>query len=674
MSFGLSIFLSAFLLFIIQPLISKQLLPAFGGASHVWLGNILFFQGVLLLGYLYSFTLTKISNLRHQVKMHLALLCLSFLSFPIMPKVGNAPSLLSPLQILIVLATTIGLPAVLISASSPLFQFWHNHCFKSAFPYRYYALSNFGSLLGLLAFPFLLEPYLGLKIQFTLWSILYLVFCLCTLSCFALVKKLPLLKGEPPKSPLFKSQILSWLLLAFLSNALLLSVTQIMTQSIMSFPLLWVVPLSLYLITYILTFAAKRKPWQTLWCTLFLVAFAVVLTVSSQHQFLLSFQIFIFSLLLFSGCMVLHGELVKRQPAQSHLPAFYLSLAAGGVLGGIFINIIAPLLFTQNWDFYLVLFSVALFIGLTILQVETKQFKHHFLTLSWCFSFIGLSILFGKHLNSAQKDVIYHHRNFFGVMEIAQVPASSYRDATRSLRHGHITHGMQFTEISKSKLPTSYYSEGSGIGHAVAFKRQQNETQTVNYAVIGLGTGTTAALSQKGDCLDFYEIDPDIVRLAKNYFTFLKEAPAKINILQGDGRLTLEQRLQTFGSAQYDVIAVDAFNGDAIPLHLVTLEALQIYQKHLNDNGILAFHISSRYLDLYPPLQALASKLALNAYVVHQSQDLKKGISASEWVLLSKDKSLGAYLFQKHALLFKTERTDEIWTDDKSNLLAMIRW
>ncbi len=679
MSFKISVFLSAFLLFIIQPLITKKLLPWFGGSANVWLCNILFFQAILLLGYLYSFFLTKIKPLTAQVKIHFALLALSLVFLPIMPKETFASlQIWPPLVILLVLISSIGLPCILISASSPLFQFWHNHCYQTPFPYRYYALSNFGSLLGLLAFPFLLEPYLGLKTQLILWSCLYGLFCLSSLSCFRLVAHgpLPSLEAEVKPAALPWQNIVSWFILGFFSNALLLSVTQVMMQSVVSFPLLWIIPLALYLITFIITFYSKKAYVRPVWVVLFTLSFAIILYVPTQHQFLLSCQILLYGLLLFSGCMICHGELVRRQPEKSHLPAFYLSLAGAGVLGGSFINILAPLIFNQCWDFYLILFGLSLVVGYTILQNGSQKRSHLFSVASWCVSFVGLALLFGYHLNTTQKNIVYHHRNFFGAMEIAQITPNPYREGERSLRHGNIIHGHQFTQAAKRRLPTTYYGEESGVGLSIAYQRQKSDgsAKGLNIGVIGLGTGTIAALSQKGDVLRFYEIDPDIVSIAKKYFTFLQDTPASTDIIIGDGRLSLAQRLRENGSDNYDVLAVDAFNGDAIPLHLLTIEAFQTYLKHLKPHGILAFHISSRYVDLYPPVQALATKLNLNAYVIHNMAESKTAVSAAEWVLVSRDQMLGSYLYQKKALQFKENRTQTLWTDEKNNLLAAIRW
>lgn len=681
-AFSLSIFLSAFLLFIIQPLLAKKLLPWFGGSPAVWLSIVLFFQSALLIGYLYAYCLTKITRLNAQVFIHLSLLLLSLLFIPLNPLEEIATlSLWHPIAIIAVLSTTLLLPGIIISASSPLFQYWYCQCYQTDFPYRYYALSNFGSLLGLLAFPFVLEPLLGLNIQLSIWSGLYLLYIVSSTFCLMVVARQAKLKHKETvivQEKLAHLKVAFWIALTLLSCALLLTTTQVMLQNVASFPLLWVIPLALYLITFIITFSYPKVYYRPLWLGVYTLLCASVFYFSSHHKLMLSAQISIYASLLFSGCMICHGELIRSKPSKQHLTTFYLAIAFGGVFGGLFINIIAPLFFNEWWDFYLVLLAIFSFGAVLSCQSARPRSINHFVRISSCMmGFMGLSVLLYSHLRHIHEDIIYHHRNFFGAFEVADRNKDLGEYHYRALYNGNILHGQQFLTAHKQTMATSYYSVGSGIGHALTYQRllknQAPFNQGLRVGVIGLGSGTIATLTENGDFLRFYEIDPDIHKIARKYFSYLDNAKAAIDVTIGDGRLKLAQALK-IGSENYDVLAIDAFNGDAIPVHLLTLEAMQIYLSHLAPNGILAFHVSSRYIDLYPPLQALASKLNLYAFITYNDEDRSNAIYTSEWVLITRRPELGAYLYQEKALSFHAERMENIWTDDFNYLLSVIRW
>lgn len=667
--FTASIFLSAFLMFIIQPLFAKKLLPWFGGGAAVWLTNILYFQAALLLGYFYSFLLTKIASLSLQVKIHFVLLALSLLFLPIKPVESLATlSLPLPLTILSVLTASLFLPSLVICATSPLLQYWYSQCYHTDFPYRYYALSNFASLFGLFAFPLILEPLLGLNTQLHLWSGIYVLFFLCIIGCLKIVHDQPapvLVLEELKQSTLVT--VMSWILPVFLSNALLLCITQVMMHDVAGFPLLWIIPLALYLITFIITFYRKDFYHRSIWIVVFAIAFGFILLLPNSHSLLLLAQVLVYSILLFSGCMICHGELVKLQPNKQLLPTFYLAIALGGVLGGVFVNLIAPLIFNTWWDLYGILFCIFFYAGF---------FQNY--TYKWWGAFAALGILFACHIQDMTATVIYQHRNYFGAFDITQTGVPPYTPLQRTLRHGSILHGQQYLDPVRRHFPASYYGPKSGVSLAIAFERQLKAPDAVykglRIGVIGLGAGTVGALCQVGDTLCFYEIDPDVVKVANRFFYYLADTPAITHIELGDGRLVLEKKLHTSGSELYDVLVIDAFTGDSIPIHLLTQEALQIYSAHLAPNGILAFHISSRYVNLYPPLQALAKKLGFNAYLTSNSSKKELAIATSRWVLITRNPQLGTYVFQQGALEFDPKRTQRIWTDDYNYLLDAIQW
>ncbi len=681
-AFGLSIFLSAFLLFIAQPLLAKKLLPWFGGGPAVWLSIVLFFQTILLLGYLYAYGLTKLKNIHWQVKIHLSLFLVSLIFIPTIPLESQV--LLTtwpPVGVFCILFSTLCLPAIIICASSPLLQYWYCHCYKTEYPYRFYGLSNAGSLIGLLAFPFLLEPFLGLQFQLYGWSLLYLLYLGCASICLYLVyQKAPTFDLNTQQTPalLNRFSAFMWVAFTFLSSALLLTVTQIILQDVAGFPLLWVVPLSLYLISFIVTFSFPKVYVNFVWIGLFIVLCAILFYFFSHHTLMLTTQIALFSGLLFSGCMICHGEIYRLKPDKSHLTTYYLFIALGGVLGGLFVNLIAPLIFNQWWDFYLTIFGILLFAGIYLGLKEQSQFIRRSVKGVWLFAFVILGFLLFLHLDKINEDVVHNHRNFFGSFEVTERFPRSEEFRYRTLTNGNILHGKQFLFLPKRNKATTYYSHQSGIGLAIEYERllhkKASTSPGVSVGVIGLGTGTIAALLNHHDSLRFYEIDPDIETIARSYFYYLTDSSAKTEVVIGDGRVKLNEELNKTGSHQFDILAIDAFSGDSIPVHLLTLEALELYLSHLTPKGILAFHISSRYLDLFPPLQALASKLNIFMFTTHNSEDLENGIFSSQWVLLSKNPEIGSFLYMNHSLLFPPERIFTVWTDDYNYLLSIIRW
>lgn len=686
LAFSFSIFLSAFLLFIIQPLLAKTLLPLFGGSPAVWLSNLVFYQTALLLGYAYAYFVTKIKRISWQAMVHFGLLALSLLLLPITPAKELATlNLWQPLTVFAVLGTTLLAPVVVLSATSPLLQFWYYHSYHSDFPYRYYALSNLGSLLGLFAFPLLLEPLFGLKIQLAWWSIGYALFCAgCAICAFITLKQNKSLEQKIASSaaPVAVSAVFSWLLLTALSSALLLTTSQVMMQNVIGMPLLWVIPLALYLISYIVIFYQPRCYNRPVWISLFLLLSAAIFYLPTHHQLTLLVQIVSFTLLLFSGCMICHGELYSLKPDKQHLTFYYLMMALGGVLGGLFVNLVSPLVFNEWWDFYGTIFAIFLYLicvpiskaSLPETPYKASVIKQTLLPLS-LFAFVGLIALLAVTLKKTHADLILVHRNFLGMFEIAERYNNRF-DHMRILRNGNILHGQQYLAPDLRTSATTYYSQKSGIGIAIEYLRQQkiNTPMHLRIGAIGLGTGTIAALAHKGDTIRFYELDPDIVTAAKQYFSFLSDSPGKIETVVDDGRLALAKEFQNQGSQQFDIIAVDAFNGDAIPLHLLTKEAFQIYLSHLKPNGILAFHISSRYVDLYPPLQALSSELGLSAYLSRHVPKDERWLSQSEWLLISRQPEVGLFLFKKGALTFRDARIADVWTDDYNYLLPIIRW
>lgn len=680
LAFSISIFLSALLLFIIQPLLAKTLLPLFGGSPAVWLSNLVFYQMTLLLGYAYAYFVTKLPRFSWQAILHTSLLAMSLFLLPITPASELSQlNLWQPLTVFAVLSATLLVPVMILSATGPLLQHWYYQSYQSDFPYRYYALSNFGSLLGLFAFPLMLEPFFGLKVQLVWWSIGYGLFFITCSTCAAITAK----KNHAvnisikPRTRIANKALLSWLLLTALSSALLLTTTQVMLQSIIGFPLLWVIPLALYLISYIIIFYQPRWYARSVWVPLFLALSAFIFYLPTHHQLTLLIQIVAFALLLLSGCMICHGEIYLSKPDKDHLTFYYLMMALGSVIGGLFVNLVSPLIFNESWDFYgtiLAIFFYIIAFPIAKASQSGSKFYRTLLPLS-LFVFAGLIGLIHYNFKKTHADLIYTQRNFMGRFEVAERQPGE-QDHTRMLRNGNILHGQQYMDPSFSNVATTYYNRKSGLGLAIDYLRYNNiNTQNrLRIGAIGLGAGTIAALAYKGDLVRFYELDPDIAEVAKKYFTFLMESPAQTEVVIDDGRLALTKEWEKNGSQQFDIIVVDAFNGDAIPFHLLTMEAFNIYLNHLKPNGILAFHISSRYVDLYPPLQALATELDLSAYLSNYAPKNERWVSQSEWLLISRQPDIGIFLFNHGALNFRLGRMADIWTDDYNYLLPIMRW
>lgn len=675
--YSIATFLSAYLLFVIQPILAKKLLPWFGSSPNAWLSVILFFQAALLLGYLYAFLMSRMGSLTRQGIIQSVLILFCCLLLPIHLSVPNQLiALWPPIAIASVLALHVLFPVLLLSSASPLLQSWYCEQTQSTYPYYLYALSNAGALLGLFTFPFILEPFWGLSTLLQGWSYLFIILMISVLGCYLLAKKQARNLETPPPSTLADRpnmrSIGIWFTAAFLGNALLFSATQLLLQNVLSFPLLWIIPLALFLIAYILTFGWPKTAVIPLWLGLFTLTTILVLAVPSHHHLTLRDQLIVYAILIFSGCMVCQGTLIRYKPHPKFLTHFYLLIALGGVMGGLFVNLLAPLVFIEWWDFYLPLLGIVAFGGLLYCR---QYFTGIPLKIAYGSSgavTLALTALLFMQINRTQEGIIYQHRNFFGRCDVTESlsPDQSWQ---RTLRHGYIMHGQQFLDPAKKHIPTSYFSEKSGIGLALQYCREKNAGQ-LKSGIIGLGTGTLAALMRPHDQIHFYECDKDVITLAKKWFTYLEDTPANLIITLDDGRLALQKAYDQNQLEQFNILVIDAFNGDSLPTHLITLEALQLYLAHLQSDGILAINISNRYIDLYPQLQAAAKALDQYAYLTHSSAEPRHAISAAEWVLISPDPSLGVYLYQKSALFFRPERQQEVWTDDFNYLLSAIKW
>ena len=666
MLYAVTIFLSSLLLFLVQPLIARLILPWFGGSAAVWTTCMLFFQALLLAGYAYAHLLTRYSR-RFEPLIHGALLVVALGTLPIAPNDlwkphGNE----DPVSwILLVLVASVGLPYFLLAANSPLLQAWFARARPHANPYRLFAVSNLGSLVALLGYPFLLEPYLGGAGQVSLWSWLFAAFAVL---CATVAWLTPKAAAEAPpvqEAPSGESHYLLWLALSATGSVLLLAVTNHLTQNVASVPLLWLVPLTLYLASFIVTFESEgwyRREW--LWSVLLVwIAAMGWLLADPDFQFDLPVQLAIFLPGLFLGCLFCHGELYRLRPAPSRLTVFYLVVSAGGALGGFLVAVVAPLVFSGYYELGAALVILALLASM------------RFAALNPFARYASLAVLLGVAASAAydgfryQRDVRVASRSFYGVLRVKEYGIVGDESHLRRLVHGAIMHGEQYLHESLRAKPTTYYHPESGIGAVL----RSLGTPPARVGVIGLGTGTIASYGRTGDVYRFYEIDEEVMQVAMREFTYLRDSKAKIDLVRGDARLALEREV----AQRFDVLAVDAFSSDAIPVHLITREALGVYLKHVTPEGIVAFHVSNRFLDLIPVVARLAQELGVHVVLVRDDPDEEEDAkrSRTDWVLVSRD----ADALARPAILERNpqeieDRTDwRTWTDDYSNLIQILK-
>jgi SAM-dependent methyltransferase len=685
--YALTILVSAFLLFQVQPVIAKIILPWFGGSAAVWTTCLLFFQMVLLLGYLYSHAVIRYLKPRAQMLVHTGLLVVSALALPIYPSASWKPSGAGAeptLQILGLLAVSVGLPYFLLSTTGPLLQAWYARRFHGAMPYRLYALSNAGSMFALISYPALFEPALTTHQQSGIWSWSYVFFvAFCALTAFksnqaAAYAVKPLEAGghvtsQAALAPTGKTYLM-WLLLPAVASVLLLAITNHLSQNVAAIPFLWVLPLSIYLLSFILCFEGEgwyhRNPYlQLLAVALGSMAYAVSVDMTSNVP--IKVMIPLFAMGLFTCCMVCHGELARLKPDPKYLTHFYLMMSAGGALGGLLVALLAPHFLNALYEMPLGLVACAALVSYVLRQdLELKWIRRWpgvvvtgVLTLALA-GYVGWQI---KQMVSGSRVLV---RNFYGGLKVRDSGDPGSLEATRTLTHGTINHGEEYLNIARRDLPTTYYGPNTGIGIAI---REKQKTGAVRIGVIGLGTGTTAAYGRLGDYIRYYEINPLVLELAKKEFYFLKDCKAKLDVVMGDARLSLEQELQDGQPQNLDVLAVDAFSSDSIPVHLLTKEAMDLYFRHLKPDGILAVHISNRYLNLQPVLEGEVRATQKTARVVDTEDDDTQDVFGATWVLITSPATGFKGETLTNSAPLDSQRSVRLWTDDYSNLFKILK-
>ncbi|HPE00945.1 MAG TPA: fused MFS/spermidine synthase [Burkholderiaceae bacterium] len=683
--FAATILLSSFLLFLVQPIIAKQILPWFGGSSAVWTTCLVFFQVALLAGYAYAHLVSTRLAPRRQAWLHLAVLAASLAFLPIIPSAALKPEgdTDAALRILLLLGLTIGLPYFVLSTTGPLLQSWVAHRLPEKTVYRLFALSNFGSLVGLLAYPFAIEPFLSTPMQSWVWSAGYALFVACCAASAWRARS----RGEAPHPlaaaaghagserataapaagpPPRLADYALWLAFSALGSVMLLASTSHITQNVASVPFLWVLPLSLYLFSFVVAFEGRAgRGWyeQRWWIAPTLVALVLMAAALSASKGVLDVAVAVplYTLGVFLAAVFCNGELARAKPAPRYLTHFYLSLSAGGALGGLFVGLVAPRIFSAFYELPLALVLLA---AMAVLVTRGRK-----VLIGPALVTLAATLWFGaEYVQFMRSDVVYMHRNFYGTLRVREQGAGEWQ--VRRLLHGVILHGEQPTHEPESGEPGTYYARTSGVGRAIALKQAAGP---VRIGVVGLGVGTLAAYGRDGDTLRFYELDPDVLAMARQHFSYLPRSPAAQEFVIGDARLSLERELAAGSAQRYDVLVIDAFSSDSIPVHLITREAIELYARHLAPGGILAVHISNRFLDLEPVLARIGEATGLASRVVHDEPGTAGHAFKTDWVLFAADPAtLSAPLL---AVSEPAQARDgqSLWTDQFNNLLEVLK-
>lgn len=685
--FAVSIFLSAFLLFQVQPMIGKALLPWFGGTPAVWSTLLLVFQVLLTGGYAYAAWLVRHS--RNLWAIHILFLSMVILvmgvrsalnSSPVLPVLSSASRNFDTpvLEIINVLLLSVSLPFFILASNGPLMQAWFSRLYPDRSYAPLYALSNAGSLLGLLTYPFWIEPNLSLGVQGWMWSVGFLLFGLLTLWIVFRVRAvdLPHQSTSRPGSANRASRpsralTALWIILSATAALFLLSVTNQITQEVAAIPFLWILPLGIYLLSFIFTFSGGREYNRTFFVWLFIFSTGLALFVMLNAITLqIYWHISAYCLLLFAVCMLCHGELYLLRPPAEYLTTFYLMVSIGGALGGIFVSLVAPLIFNGYWEFFVGLALTAAILLSALRSSQDIPARARFAFTIFTFVTIILAIL-STYFSGA----LFAERNFYGVVRVRNLLTEGSSERAYVMTHGITVHGLQFIDPNLRHLPTTYYVRDAGAGLAITGHPRYG--QSLRVGMLGAGIGTLAVYGQPGDAYRLYEINPAVIDLAEGqggYFSFVPDSQAEVTMIPGDARISLERELNEGSRQNFDVLVLDTFSSDSIPVHLLTREAFGLYLSHLAQDGILAAHITNLHLDLQPILWQVAQFYKLSMVRVDYPGDSDGGY-ASHWILLSRNPAvLNISAIREHSVDLAGYSTDiKLWTDDHSNLFLILK-
>ncbi len=675
--YTLTVLLSAVLLFQVQPLLARYLLPWFGGGASVWTACMLFFQASLLLGYAYAHSSFRHLTPRVQALVQCLIVAGALAFLPITPSEEWKPA--SPgaptRQILLVLAVHIGLPYLALSATGPLIQGWYSTEAHRTSPYRLYAVSNFGSLLALLTYPFFVEPAWSREFQASVWGNGFLVFAvlmmwsasrrLCgRIADVAQAPERP--EGLSPTRPPVWVRAM-WICLAAMASILLLGITNQICLDVAPMPFLWILPLVVYLASFVLCFSSERWYSRPFWTAMLLVSAGTANGLVLFDIRDIGMQLVALSALLLSSTMVCHGELYRLRPGTNHLTRFYLSVASGGALGGVFVAIFAPLIFPVIIEVHLGVIGCGVCL-LVILLCEPRPVFDRRSAAEWTLAALataGVSACMLVYVNRAQAHALALSRNFYGTLAVVEHNNHESGFGVRELHSGRTIHGYQILAPFWAKRPAGYYAPETGIGRLMSTVTHPER----RIGIIGMGTGALAAYGRHGDTIRFYEIDTAVVQLAREYFSYLENSEAQVEIVIGDGRLSMEAE----PARNYDIIALDAFTDDAIPVHLLTQQAIDVYMMHLRPGGVIAVHISNRSVDLTGVLIRQAERIGAE-YALFSNLDVRaSGIDASDWFFMTRNgRNLPTSAMRVLGIEERYADT-RAWTDEHASLFEILK-
>ena len=717
--FGATVFVSASLLFLVEPMFARMVLPYLGGSPAVWNTCVVFFQAAMLAGYAYAHVLTRHVPLRGQFLIHIALAAVAAVVLPVAIPEGWAPPVdRTPVPSLLrLLLVTVGAPFFIVSSTAPLLQRWFSQTSDRAAsdPYFLYAASNLGSVTALLAYPFVIEPLWSLRQQSAAWGWGYAAFVAAVAGCAAMAARSRRNEDAGPAAtatdrqaepaPISWLRTLRWVALAFVPSSLMLGVTTFLSTDVATVPLLWVAPLTLYLLSFVIAFSSAPLISQRTAATITTVTMMpVVLTIVTGIELPAWLEMPLHLVAFFGFALLLHGQLAEDRPDPESLTVYYLWISVGGLLGGVFTTLVAPAVFTGVAEYPLMLLAVCalrpvlgrdamparshrdvlipavmgLILWALLMGAKSSIVGHVGLSLGFGilgafyaasaktrFRFtagVAMMLVASLFHDPAAGGVIHAERTFFGVVRVR-----AEEGARHAMFHGNTMHGEQVLTEAHRREPMSYYHREGPIGQLMA--AMSGRLAGGHVGVVGLSAGSLAAYAQPGQQWTFYEIDPAVARVARmpRYFTYLEDCGARCRVVLGDGRLSVARAEEMF-----DLLILDAFSSDAIPVHLITREALQIYLSKLSADGVLAFHISNRHLDLRPVLGALAADLGLTAYgQIDVVTDRAAGHTASSWLMMARDPRALSVL-ASDSRWTRLRAGSDLWTDDYSNVFKAL--
>jgi hypothetical protein len=679
--FAIAIFLSSSLLFLLEPLAGKRVLPLLGGSAAVWAACLVFFQSALLLGYFVAHWLVTRTRTRTQIVVFAGLLAVSIGQLLLSVDPHLTADVAHPiLSVMWLMTALIGIPFVTLSSASPLLQAWYARAAQPAagvagapvtHPYRLFAVSNIGSLLSLLLYPFLVEPRLTLRDQTVALASGFTVFVIAFAAIVRSVWRAPTALSLSPSDVVPLDDVpddtmprrILWVLLAVCGSLLLSATTNHLTQNVAAIPLLWIIPLVLYLLSFVVAFTDER--WRPRVVTALLGAAGIGAAAYYQwkgdYYSPLVRVVATYSGAVFLVSLFCHSELYARRPQASRLTTFYLCVAAGGAIGALMVGVLAPTVLTGTYE---VIVGLCLAAGLGLVVTWSSGWIPR---AFWFAATVLMVALLVTKVRGQGGGNIVRVRNFYGTLRVSQSKDTYFRATARTLFNGIIQHGQQVFRADLKTTPTTYYGRSSGVGLALD---NCCDDRPRRIGVIGLGTGTIAAYGRPGDVVRFYDINPATEPIARHYFTYLRDSPARTEIVLGDARVSLAGE----PPQRFDVLAIDAFTGDAIPVHLLTSQALELYRRHMTPKGIVAFHVSNHFLDLAPVVEQLATHAGMKTAFISNGGDRTRDLDSSDWVLVTTDENflMKAPIARVQQAITVPPRL-RLWTDDYNSLLPILR-